>query len=173
MLKGEVPALPNAVVWPETSDDVRKVIKVCYEHKVPLYPYGGGSGVLGGTIPESGGIVIDLKRMRRLQIDEENLILEAETGVNGYYLENYLNKKGYTMGHIPQSLYPSTLGGWIGTKATGQFSTKYSGIEDMILGLEVVINAPKDSRVRAEITKRVMAFSDNPNALNLCNILSS
>ncbi|MEX2689965.1 MAG: FAD-binding oxidoreductase [Candidatus Njordarchaeum guaymaensis] len=139
LLKGEVPALPNAVVWPETSDDVRKIIKVCYEHKVPLYPYGGGSGVLGGTIPESGGIVIDLKRMRRLQIDEENLILEAETGVNGYYLENYLNKKGYTMGHIPQSLYPSTLGGWIGTKATGQFSTKYSGIEDMILGLEVVI----------------------------------
>ncbi|AIF70091.1 dehydrogenase [Palaeococcus pacificus DY20341] len=139
MLEGKVPALPNAVVWPESTEDVVKVVKIAYEEKVPIYPYGGGSGVLGAAVPEYGGIVLDLKRMRSLELYEDDLLLEAHAGVNGYYLEKYLNKKGYTLGHFPQSLYPSTVGGWIATKATGQFSTKYGGIEDMVLGLEAVL----------------------------------
>ncbi len=139
LLQGRVPALPDAVLWPESRDDVVEILNVAYEEGVPVYPYGGGSGVLGGTVPEYGGIVVDMKRMRSIDIHEEDLILEAETGVNGHYLEEYLNRRGYTLGHIPQSLYPSTLGGWIATKAIGQFSTRYGGIEHMLLGLEAVI----------------------------------
>jgi alkyldihydroxyacetonephosphate synthase len=54
-------------------------------------------------------------------------------------LERYLNNKGYTAGHIPQSLYISSLGGWIAHRAAGQFSTKYGKIEDIILGMEIVL----------------------------------
>jgi len=139
LIKGEVPALPDAVVWPESTEEVQLVVRTAYELNVPVYPYGGGSGVLGGTVPEGGGIVVDLKRIRDVALNEEDLIVEAGAGVNGYYLEKYLESKGYTLGHFPQSLYPSTVGGWIATKATGQFSTKYGGIEDMVLGLEVVL----------------------------------
>lgn len=139
MLEGKVPALPNGVVWPESTPDVLKIVKIAYKRGVPIYPYGGGSGVLGGAVPEKGGIVLDLKRMRSIQVDEEDMLVKTGAGLNGYYLEDYLGERGYTTGHFPQSLYPSTVGGWIATKATGQFSTKYGGIEDMLLGIEVVV----------------------------------
>jgi len=139
ILRGSFPRLPSAVAWPENTMEVQQVVKTAYENNVPVYAYGGGSGVMGGTVPEKGGIVIDLKRMRSIRLNEEDMVAEAEAGVNGYYLEKYLNHRGYTLGHIPQSIYPSTIGGWIATKATGQFSTKYGGIEDMVLGLEAVL----------------------------------
>jgi len=139
LLKGEVPSLPDAVVWPESTEEVALVVSAASSLGIPVYPYGGGSGVLGGAVPEMGGVVVDLKRMRSIRLYEEDFIVEAEAGVNGYYLESYLNHRGLTLGQIPQSLYPSTVGGWVATKATGQFSTKYGGIEDMVLGLEVVL----------------------------------
>lgn len=139
LLNLELDALPYVIAWPESVDDVIEVIRYAYANDVPIYPYGGGSGVLRGFAPERGGIVIDLKRMRSIELDEENLMVTAEAGVNGMLLEEYLNYRGYTLGHIPQSLYESTVGGWVATKATGQFSTKYGGIEDMLLGIEVVV----------------------------------
>ncbi len=139
LLNLEIDTLPHVVVWPESVDDVVEVIRYAYVNNIPIYPYGGGSGVSRGFAPERGGIVIDLKRMRSIQLDEENLMVAAEAGVNGMTLESYLNFKGYTLGHIPQSICESTVGGWVATKAVGQFSIKYGGIEDMLLGIEVVI----------------------------------
>jgi alkyldihydroxyacetonephosphate synthase len=74
-----------------------------------------------------------------LSINDQNLTVTAQAGINGMNLERYLNAKGYTSGHIPQSLYTSSLGGWLGHKAAGQFSTKYGKIEDIILGFEVIL----------------------------------
>ncbi|MEF8879546.1 MAG: FAD-binding oxidoreductase [Candidatus Thermoplasmatota archaeon] len=139
IMKEKYPYKPSAVVWPENAEDVQKIMEICSKEKTPIYPYGGGSGVLGASVPEQDGIVVDLKKMRNMEINDEDLIVEVEPGLNGYYLEDILNHKGYTMGNIPQSLYPSTVGGWVGTKATGQFSTKYGGIEHMVSGVEVVV----------------------------------
>ena len=139
LLNLELDTLPYVIVWPESIDDVVEVVEYAYINNIPVYPYGGGSGVLRGFAPERGGIVIDLKRMKSIELDEENLMVTAEAGVNGMLLEDYLNYRGYILGHIPQSLYESTVGGWVATKATGQFSTRYGGIEDILLGIEVVI----------------------------------
>lgn len=158
MLRGVLPALPGAVVWPESTDDVREIVRIAYEENVPLYPYGGGSGVLGGAIAEKGGIVVDLKRMRNFSLYEEDLMVYAEAGVNGNLLEMSLNRKGYSLGHIPQSIYTSTVGGWIATKATGQFSTGYGGVEDLVLGLVVVV--PPGEIVRLEPYPRTATGPD-------------
>lgn len=153
LMKGKVPALPDIVVFPESTEDVVKILEFAYNEDIPVYAYGGGTGVLGGTVPEYGGIVIDLKRLRHIKINANDLIVEVGSGTNGMILEQYLNKHGFTLGHFPQSLYGSTVGGWISTKAIGQFSTKYGGIEDMLLGLEVVIPPG-----------RVLNFKPNPRA---------
>jgi len=139
LLEGKVPSIPDIVVFPENVNDVVRIVNYAYRNDIPLYPYGGGTGVLGGAVPEYGGIVIDLKRIRDIKLYEDDLYVEVGGGVNGMILEMYLNKRGYTLGHFPQSLHSSTVGGWLNTKAIGQFSTKYGGIEDMLLGLEVVI----------------------------------
>lgn len=137
---GNLPALPAAVVSPASAVQIQEIVRCAGEHKVPVTPFGGGSGVLGGAIPLNGSIVLNLQRMSRfLNLDETSLAAEFEAGIMGANLERELNHRGYSAGNIPQSLFCSTLGGWISTRAAGQFSTKYGNIEDMVLGMEVVL----------------------------------
>ncbi|MHA1642768.1 MAG: FAD-binding oxidoreductase [Promethearchaeota archaeon] len=140
MLKGKIAGLPDIITWPENVKQISEILKLANEEKIPVIPRGEGSGVVGGAITIYGGIVIDMKKFNRIiEINDEDLTITVETGINGMNLERYLNAKGYTMGHIPQSLYTSSLGGWIAHRAAGQFSTKYGKIEDMILGMEIVL----------------------------------
>jgi alkyldihydroxyacetonephosphate synthase len=138
--RGELPALPLAVVSPASSAEAQQLVRCANEYKVPITIFGGGSGVVGGAIPVHGSITLNCQRMSSfLSLDEVSLVAECEAGIMGANLELELNHRGYSAGNIPQSLYCSTLGGWIATRAAGQFSTKYGKIEDMILGMEVVL----------------------------------
>jgi len=138
--KGDLPALPSAVISPASAAQIQEVVKCAREYRVPITPFGGGSGVLGGAIPINGSVVLNLQRMNKfVNLDELSLVAESEAGIMGANLELELNNRGYSAGNIPQSLYCSTLGGWISTRAAGQFSTKYGKIEDMVLGMEVVL----------------------------------
>jgi alkyldihydroxyacetonephosphate synthase len=139
-LQGKMAGLPDFVIWPESVKHIREVLKIANQENIPVIPYGEGSGVVGGAIPVCGGIIIDMKKFNKiLEISDKNLTVTAQAGINGMNLERYLNTKGYTTGHIPQSLYISSLGGWIAHRAAGQFSTKYGKIEDIVLGMEVVL----------------------------------
>ncbi len=130
---------PDVVVWPESLEEIREIVLVARRFRVPLVPYGAGSGVCGGAVPIHGGIVVDLKRMDRvLEIDERDLTLTAEAGLNGERLERALAARGLTLGHFPSSIYCSTLGGWVAARSAGQMSTKYGKIEDMTLGVTAV-----------------------------------
>jgi alkyldihydroxyacetonephosphate synthase len=63
MLDGKLPALPDCVVWPETNSQVSEILKLANREKIPIIPFGEGSGVVGGAIPIMGGIVVDTKKM--------------------------------------------------------------------------------------------------------------
>ena len=139
-IEGKLAALPDFVTWPENSSQISEILMLANDEKIPIVPYAEGSSVVGGSLPIYGGIIIDMKKFNKvLSISDENLTVTVQTGINGMNLERYLNAKGYTSGHIPQSLYTSSLGGWIAHKAAGQFSTKYGKIEDMVLGFEVIV----------------------------------
>jgi alkyldihydroxyacetonephosphate synthase len=150
---GKAASLPDAVVWPESTAEVAEIVKIARHYKVPLIPFGEGSGVLGGITAVNGGIVMDMKRMNRIiEIDEDSLLLTVDTGINGEVLERKLQEKGFTLRHTPQSVRCSTLGGWISCRAAGQFSTKYGKIEDMLCGLQAVL--PDGSIYQNTITPR-------------------
>jgi len=139
-LDGKLPALPDCIVWPENEEQVAEIIRIANERQVPVVPYGEGSGVLGGAVPVKGGIVVDMRKMDKvIEIDDKGLMVTVQAGINGMNLERYLNHRGYTMGHIPQSLYCSSLGGWLACRAAGQFSTKYGKIEDIVVAMRVVL----------------------------------
>ncbi|MCD6448808.1 MAG: FAD-binding oxidoreductase [Thermoplasmata archaeon] len=139
-LDGKLPSMPDCIVWPTNEEQIADIIKIANQEKVAIVPYGGGSGVMGGVVAIKGGVVVDLKRMDAvLEMDEESLMVRVQAGINGMNFERWLNRHGYTLGHIPQSLYPSTLGGWLACKAAGQFSTKYGKIEDIVLALKAVL----------------------------------
>jgi len=130
---------PHAVVWPEHVREVVAVVKLAREQRIPIIPYGGGSGVCGGAVPLYGGITIDLKRMQTLRsVRSDELLCDVEAGLSGERFERELARRGYTFGHFPSSIYCSTVGGWLATRAAGQLSTKYGKVEDRVAGLTVV-----------------------------------
>jgi alkyldihydroxyacetonephosphate synthase len=138
--EGESPVhLPHAVVWPEEVREVAAVVKLARQLRLPIVPYGGGSGVCGGVVPLLGGITIDLKRMGELRtVAREDLVCDVDAGINGERFERELGRRGYTFGHFPSSIYCSTVGGWLATRAAGQLSTKYGKVEDRAVGLTAV-----------------------------------
>jgi alkyldihydroxyacetonephosphate synthase len=149
------PDRPHVVVWPESEREVAAIVRVARRLGVPVVPYGGGSGVCGGAVPILGGITIDLKRMNELSgIDRDEMTCDVEAGMNGERFERALNRRGYTLGHFPSSIYCSTVGGWLACRAAGQMSTKYGKIEDRVAGLTVVTGrgdvVHTDGPVRAE-----------------------
>ena len=135
----EVQPRPDVVVWPEHVREVIAVVKLARAHRIPIVPYGGGSGVCGGAVPVRGGITIDTKRMQALRsVQSDELTCDVEAGLNGERFERELARRGYTFGHFPSSIYCSTVGGWVATRAAGQLSTKYGKVEDRVVGLSVV-----------------------------------
>ncbi len=138
--EGQAPThRPHAVVWPEHVREVISVVKLARELRVPIIPYGGGSGVCGGAVPLYGGITIDTKRMQSIRaVHGDELVCDVEAGLNGERFERELARRGYTFGHFPSSIYCSTVGGWLATRAAGQLSTKYGKVEDRVAGLSVV-----------------------------------
>lgn len=138
--RGLEPPIPDFVVLPETAEQVSKIIKLANRYRVPVIPWGGGSGSQGGIMPVYGGITMDLKRMNKIiEINEEAQTVTAQGGIGQYELECALNAKGYSLPHIPASIHSATLGGSIACRGSGVLSTKYGKIEDMVIQLEVVL----------------------------------
>jgi alkyldihydroxyacetonephosphate synthase len=153
LLEGKIFTLPDFVCWPASTKEVSDIVKIANEEKVPITPFGEGSGVLGGAIPIDGGIIVDLKRMNKIsEINDQNLTVTAQAGINLTNLETELNRKEYTMGHFPQSFYCSSLGGNLSTRAAGEFSTKYGKIDDMVISLEAVL--PQGEIIKSKTTPK-------------------
>lgn len=142
---------PDGVVWPGSAQEVSDVLRLAGEEGLPVVPFGGGSGVCGGAVAKSGGIILDLKRLDRItSVDDTSLLVDAEAGINGWHLEEGLRARGLTLGHFPSSILCSTLGGWIAARSAGQLSTKYGVIEDMVRGLDVCLADGTMASVRAQ-----------------------
>jgi alkyldihydroxyacetonephosphate synthase len=142
--------LPAAVVLPATTSHVAVVLEWADAHRVSVVARGGGSGVVGGAVPPADGIVLDMMNMSEvISIDETSMTVTVEAGVRGDRLEAALQAKNLTLGHYPQSLSLSTVGGWIASSAIGHASVGYGAIEDLVLGLEMVMPGGRIARMRA------------------------
>jgi alkyldihydroxyacetonephosphate synthase len=148
--RGERLPRPMAVVFPHSTEDVSTTLGWAVETRTPVVPRGGGSGVCGGAQAIWRGVVLDLSRMNRvLDIDEESLAVRVEAGVRGDRLEQALSERGLTLGHYPQSLAISSVGGWIATHSAGQASAGYGSIEDLLLGMVAVLPGGEVASLRA------------------------
>jgi len=139
---GRVPALPAAVVRPTSAAQVAELLASCSRERVPVTAMGGRSGVCGGAIPLYGGVALDCTGLAgEVEVDEMSLVTEVPAGTSGRELVERLRASGsgYTLGHWPQSVDLSTVGGWIACRSAGQYSTRYGKIEDMVVDLEVAL----------------------------------
>ncbi len=128
------------VVIPLSTEEIVKIVKLADEHKIPIVPRGGASGLTGGAVPTKGGIVLDLRKMNKiLEIDIENLQVLVEPGVILDDLNAALKKYSFFFPPDPASSDTCTIGGVIANNASGMRSVKYGICRDYVLDLEVVM----------------------------------
>ncbi len=133
---------PRCVVQPGSEEEVAAVLRVAGEAGVPVVPFGAGSGVCGGAAPIHGGVVVDVKRLSKIEaVDASGLLVRVGCGVLGMELETELLRRGLTLGHYPSSLYCSTLGGYLASRSAGQQSSRFGKIEDMVQTVRFVSGA--------------------------------
>ena len=131
---------PIAYFKPRTIDSLQQIIVYCSTNGLPVVPVGGASNVVGAVLTTKPAVYVDLKSLNRIHlIDRLNCLVRCQAGILGADLEGSLEKEELTLGHYPQSLHMSTIGGWIATRAMGTFSGHYGGIEDSLLAVKVVL----------------------------------
>ena len=129
-------ALPVAVVEARSTQEVSRALTVCREAGVSVVPFGAGSGVCGGIqVPEGCVVISTAKLCGLVALDSKNLLATFRAGTNGMEAEKRVREEGLTIGHWPQSIEVSSVGGWIATRAAGQFSTGYGNIDDLVMDL--------------------------------------
>jgi alkyldihydroxyacetonephosphate synthase len=141
-----------AIVRPRATAEVSTTLAWADRTRTPVVPFGLGSGVCGGVQAGSSQVVLDMSGMVEiLDVDDASLTVTVQPGIRGSDFEDALQHRGLTMGHFPQSVALSTVGGWCATRAAGQLSTLYGNIEDMVLGCEVVVPGGEIWRMPATV----------------------
>ena len=141
--RGQLHRVPDAVVRPDTEEEVTAVLDAVLDADAVLIPFGGGSSISGSLeapADETRPVIsVDLGRLDQvLEIDGPSRLARVQAGVSGPDLERQLQARGYTLGHFPDSFPHSTLGGWIATRSSGMQSDRYGDIADLTKGLHVV-----------------------------------
>ena len=143
VLYNKLEKFTDLVFYIESEEETKKLIDLAKKHNVCLIPYGGGTNVTNALRPpkeESRMVVsVDTRRMNKIEtLNEENLMVVVQAGITGKALEDGLNKRGFTVGHEPDSYEFSTVGGWVSTNAAGMKKHKYGNIEDIVQNITMV-----------------------------------
>lgn len=135
--------VPDVVVYPSTVEHVQSIMRLASEHNVCVIPYGGGTTVTQSLLcpPDESRTIASLD-MRLLSavshIDRTNMTARIQAGAIGKAIEATLNSAGLTLGHEPDSMEFSSMGGWVATRASGMRKNRYGNIEDIVQRIQMV-----------------------------------
>jgi alkyldihydroxyacetonephosphate synthase len=139
--------VPSFLARPATTESVASILRWASERGLSVTAFGAGTNVVG-AIDGKADMVLSLERMSGIySFDDTSQIVTVGAGTNGGALEDSLNALGFTLGHYPQSLKISTVGGWLNTRATGTYSALFGGIERLVCGLTAVLSNGEIVRV--------------------------
>ena len=165
---GDTSEAADAIVVPGSAAEVAEILRICSEHRVAVVPWGGGTSVVGGLAPDTGGCVavvaVDLGRLDRLlSVDHLSRTATFEPGIRTPAAEAALAAHGLSLGHIPQSYERASLGGYVVTRSSGQGSSGRGRIDDMVLGVrmatprgELVLGAMPGSAAGPDLRRLVL-----------------
>ena len=132
------PGLPEAVVFPASTDEVSAIVRLCAEQRKPIVPFGMGSSLEGHVNAIHGGVSLDLTRMTRvLRLSPDDLDITVEAGLTRLKLDAHLKNTGLMFPIDPGA--DATLGGMAATRASGTTAVRYGTMRENVLGLTVVL----------------------------------
>jgi len=133
-------AAPLCAVAPVTTEEVRQIVRFANAEKLPVVPFGGGSGLMGGAMSIRPGLVLDLRRMNRIiHIDAESHSVRVQAGAVLEAVDLAVNDVGFILGHDPWTVPVATVGGAISTNSVGYRAGIYGSMGEQVLGLEAVL----------------------------------
>ena len=133
------PVLSQAVVFPETNEEVSKILKLCNDHKVPVVPFGTGTSLEGNVVGNDKGITISLEKMNKiLSVNVEDFDCRVQACVTKEQLNDYLREDGVFFPIDPGA--NAAIGGMASTSASGTMAVKYGTMKTVITGLTVVLS---------------------------------
>ena len=152
-------ALPLAVVFAVSHEQVVAIVRLCNCHLVALTPRGAGTGTTGATVPDQGGVVLSLERMNRiLKIDPANRTARVEPGVTNLALQQALSRYGFFWPPDPTSAAVCTLGGNLAYNSAGPRAVKYGTPRENTLGLHAVTGDGQEFRTGVVTSKGVVGY---------------
>jgi D-lactate dehydrogenase (cytochrome) len=132
------PHRPDAVVFPNTTEEVSQIVQVCARYKTPVIAYGTGTSLEGNVIPHQGGVVVDLMNMNKvLRVNAEDLDVTVQARVTRKQLNEYIRDQGLFFPIDPGA--DASLGGMAATRASGTNAVRYGTMRENVLGLTVVL----------------------------------
>jgi len=150
---------PDVLIEVLTSREVSMIIEYANASKIPVVARGAGTGLVGGCVPVSGGIMISLQKMNNiLELDEENLTLTVESGVPLMEISAYVEERGLFYPPDPGEK-SATIGGNISTNAGGMRAVKYGVTRDYVRGLEVVLPTGEIVELGGKIVKNSSGYN--------------
>lgn len=152
-------AIPDAVIYPKSTEQVSAIMKVLSAYKVPLISRGSGSNLCGGTVPVQGGVVMVMHRMNRLlELDTDNLVARVQPGIITADFINHIESLGLFYPPDPSSMRISTIGGNIAECSGGLRGLKYGTTKDYVIGLEAVLANGEIIRTGGKLMKDVAGY---------------
>jgi len=156
MVKGQ----PDVVLFPVTTEEVSKIMKVATREKIPVTPRGAATNLTGGSVPTRGGIALVFTKMNKiLDIDKENRVAVVQPGVVNMDLQKELAKYGLYYPPDPGSMAVTTMGGNVAENAGGPRAVKYGVTKDYLLGMEVVLASGQVLRTGGKTIKNVTGYN--------------
>lgn len=151
--------LPDVVVQPNDAEEISKLVKLANKYLIPVYPRGSATSLSGGSLPVKGGIVIDMSRLnKKLIIDQENLIAISSAGVITTDIHKRAEEVGLFYPPDPSSASVSTIGGNLLENSSGPRGLKYGTTKEYVIGLEVVTPTGEIIRTGGKTVKNVTGY---------------
>jgi len=151
--------MPEAVVRPQTAQEIAEIMKLANREIIPVTPRGAGSGLSGGAVPVHGGIVVFVDRMNKIiEIDEKNMMITLEPGVVSNDINECVKEYGLFYAGYPMSLETCYIGGNVAENAGGGKAVKYGVTSRYVLGLEVVTPTGEIVELGGKLIKNVTGY---------------
>ena len=151
------PILPLGIAFPNTTEEISKIVKICNKYSIPIIPFGTGTSLEGHVLGNTKGITISLEKLNKiLKVNSEDFDCRVEAFVTRKHLNEHIKDQGIFFPIDPGA--DASLGGMASTSASGTMAVRYGTMKTMVLGLTIVLPNGDIIKTGAELKKHLLAI---------------